>query len=123
MNKILTGVTILLVLIVGVWMFAPGVFNNTIQYSKEIVEVEVDKTPDAVKDCVECWSDPDAVKAAQDVIKKKELEAKLGELESTRKAKAAEYAAQIAEYERLRDAELKGFDEEIKAVATELSTY
>jgi molecular chaperone GrpE (heat shock protein) len=63
--------------------------GDVIHYEKEVVEVEV--TPDWAKD-------EDAVKAAQDVIRKKELEAQLESLKTDWNSTTANYEAQKKEY-------------------------
>lgn len=96
--------TTIIAVVIVVMMGLAVTYKNSdpISYVKstsEVVQVEV--TPEWAKD-------EEAVKAAQDVIKRKELEAQLKEKD-----------AQILEAE----ASLKALKEERKGLATELSQY
>lgn len=67
----------------------PHLFENTMDYTKEVTEVVVETEPD--------WaSDEDAKAAAMAVIRKKELEAELEQLES----EVQERQARITEIEK-----------------------
>lgn len=67
-----------------------GLLTNTVEYTSEIEEKFIDNTPDEFKDCPEC------MEAAQNALRKKELEAELSQLES----EVAERQARIEEIEK-----------------------
>lgn len=81
-------------------------FGFTYEAPKETVkEITVETTPE--------WAeDPDAVEAAQAVIKKKELEKKLAGLETDRETLVAEYEQKLA-----------NLDAEIASTSNELAAY
>lgn len=87
--------TIIAIVVVGLMAVTLSLRNSdTISYVKEEVIKEVEKVPD--------WAqDEDAVKAAQAVIRKKELEAELTSL----------------------DAQIKELQTKRKSVTDELTTY
>jgi hypothetical protein len=76
-------------LAVGGITYKLGYFTNSIEYNNVASERVIDNTPD--------WAeDEDAVKAAQDVLRRKELEAELSQLES----EVAERESRITEIEK-----------------------
>lgn len=106
------GFWLLGVAILGLILFALSsgyvdrYFGLTYEAPKETVkEITVETTPE--------WAeDPDAVEAAQAVIKKKELEKKLAGLETERETLVAEYEQKLA-----------NLDAEIASTSNELAAY
>jgi hypothetical protein len=84
-----------IVLVMGIIVHAN--FSNTVEVMKtETLEVIKEVEPD--------WAvDEDAVKAAQDVIRRKELEAELSALEANFEATVATYEANKAEYKAKKE--------------------
>lgn len=76
-------------LVVGGILYKLGYLDNSIEYKNQSSETIIDNTP--------AWAtDADAVKAAEDVLRKKELQAELSQLES----EVAEREARIVEIEK-----------------------
>jgi len=89
MNRQVIGGTILVMIVVGIILSA--FFGTSTEYISEV------KTHTIVEEVTPDWAeDEDAVKAAQDVIRKKELEAELAQLES----EVEERNARITEIEK-----------------------
>lgn len=92
MKQTLTRVAIAIAIVGGMWALVTFIPNETSVMNERgdnVITKEVEVTPD--------WaSDEDAVKAAQDVIRKKELQAELEVLTS----EVAEREARITEIEK-----------------------
>lgn len=79
-----------------------GYFSNVTSYTNQAEERVIDNTPD--------WAiDEDAVKAAQDVLRRKELES---ELESLKAEKTAEIERHDQEFDRI-NAEIEKREKEL----------